>query len=304
MDLHSLHRPTNTQNSRQQSSSKTTDHGISEQEDACLWKRELAKMETIANQALEKLERKRADKRALQAELVTWRTRYNDLAQAQMQALATRQKDQIELTQLLNERQAEHDEIKERLLIGAKAVRDLKAMEAQVQALRSQTLPDVEVRKKLQAETDVVRKKLQAETDVVCKKLQAENEGVRKKLQAENEGVRKKLQAAEAEVAGMRKKLQNAQDELAASRDKLRAVQLEVAPTREKLRAAVKESSQKTDKLVACVSMLARGEQVLDTCSNLYANNSGSRDLAAALATTRKNFAEFRLSLDCAKQAF
>jgi len=293
MDLHSLHRPTNTQNSRQQSSSKTTDHGISEQEDACLWKRELAKMETIANQALEKLERKRADKRALQAELVTWRTRYNDLAQAQMQALATRQKDQIELTQLLNERQAEHDEIKERLLIGAKAVRDLKAMEAQVQALRSQTLPDVEVRKKLQAETDVVRKKLQAETDVVCKKLQAENEGVRKKLQA-----------AEAEVAGMRKKLQNAQDELAASRDKLRAVQLEVAPTREKLRAAVKESSQKTDKLVACVSMLARGEQVLDTCSNLYANNSGSRDLAAALATTRKNFAEFRLSLDCAKQAF
>ena len=271
MDLHSLHHPTNTQNSRQHSSSRTDaapDHCPAESAlrselerqkgVANEWKRELGKMEQIANQALERLERKKLDKQALKKELASWRARYNELAQAQMQALKTKDKDKSTYEQKLAELQVQHDEIKERLIAGGRAVREL-------QALRN------------------------------AKKPAAGEE-------AELLTARKKLQAAEGELASTRKRLQAAEGELAASRDKLRTTQLELAPTREKLRAAAKDCSHKTDKLAACVDMLMRAEQVLHTCSQLHAKSNEYSQLSAALVETTQNFSDFRKSLDCGAQ--
>lgn len=280
MDLHSLHHPTNTQNSRQQSSSSRTDAVHCPAESALRselerqkgvaneWKRELDKMEQIANQALERLERKKQDKQALKTELASWRTRYNELAQAQMQVLKTKDKDKSAYEQKLAELQDQHHEIKERLIAGGRAVRELEA-------LRNAKAGEEGPEKLLTA----ARKKLQT-------------------AESELASTRKRLQAAESELTAFKDKLRTSQLELAASKDKLRAAQLELAPTREKLRAAAKDCSHKTDKLAACVDMLMRAEQVLHTCSQLHE----SSQLSAALVETTQNFSKFRKSLDCGAQ--
>jgi chromosome segregation ATPase len=294
MDLHSLHHPTNTQNSRQQSSSSRTDavhcpaesalrselerqKGVANQ-----WKRELDKMEQIANQALERLERKKQDKQALKTELASWRTRYNELAQAQMQVLKTKDKDKSTYEQKLAELQEQHHEIKERLIAGGRAVRELEA-------LRNAKAGEEGPEKLLTA----ARKKLQT--------TESELASTRKRLQvAENElaASKDKLRTSQLDLTTSKDKLRTSQLELTASKDKLRAAQLELAPTREKLRAAAKDCSHKTDKLAACVDMLMRAEQVLHTCSQLHE----SSHLSAALVETTQNFSKFRKSLDCGAQ--
>lgn len=277
MDLHSLHHPTNTQNSHQEPSQAHPSACPVEQqlraelqrqrEIASEWKRELSKMERIANDALEKLEHKRQAKSAIKSEMLSWKSRYNDLAEAQIKVLKSRDVEKAEHKTMMDDLQGQHDEIKERLIAGGRAVRELAALKT-VAPLQQQELADT-------------RKKLTL----------AEQEAA---------ACRKKLAAHEQHVAATHKKLVA----LEAERDRLRTTQSELAPTREKLRAAAKDSSDKAEKLAACVDMLMRAEQVLETCSQLHAKNPETASLSAALKETIRNMAAFRKSLECKSTAF
>ena len=328
MDLHSLHRPTPS-SAHQTSQSAPASHVAAPashvaapadllrqletaRANATHWQNETEKMDRIARSALDKLEAKREVRKALKAEVVTarkeadtWRARYKELADAQVQRheaqggdlgeklarasreildlndrLATAQsserkaKDQLqELERQMRRVEAERPAVQERLQAGGDAFRKLQAlepraqqMEAELSALKKESL------KARQLEAEVTMLKT-AGTER-CKALEFEVVSLR--------NAALKARQLELEVATLK-----------AGAAKSKQDALEVAALKDKLRAAAQDVSARTAKTQACVDMLSRAEQVLKTCTQLHAAAEESPALTQALAETTGTIGQF-----------
>ena len=130
-------------------------------------------MDRIARDAMTKLEEKRADKRALKAQLATackeveaWRERYNELARSQKEKLSM--PDARDLQAQLSAIESERPLVQEKLRIGGQAFRDLQAHERTIQELRAELAVSsktvVDGTRKLELDVVAGKEKLRAAT--------------------------------------------------------------------------------------------------------------------------------------------
>jgi chromosome segregation ATPase len=260
MDLFPLHNPTSmSRTARPPTSEHTTDtcaktpaHCQVENE-LKHWRAETQKMDTIAKNALAKLEKKKT-------EVEAWRTRYNEIAAAQKRALAEHEAFE-----------AEKEEIKSRLITGGKAVRELQAVTAELARLKESARTD---------KAELARLKESARTDKA--ELTRLKESARTD-KAELSRLRDSASRAQAELA----KLNKSHEDVAL---KLRSTQAKLGAAGKEDSASIANTAKK---LEACVDMLSRAEQVLQTCCELQASKNDASPLAEALKATTKQMGAF-----------
>lgn len=300
MDLHNLHRPTpSTTQQRSSPEQPSEQHSIhshaptNDQNERLRtelqhWKHETEKMDRIARSAMEKLDRKRATKQALEAEFQAarrdadaWRNRYNELSASRSVVTnnehtlrselehARRELEEARHTLKLNESGSEA--VKNRLRSGDEAHQKLRDLQTQLQALSARhTTTEAELAKAIArgkaTEAELSRTRAQAVASI-------------KTLEAD-------LATAKNQAAARTR-----QNDLEAA--KARQSESELVAARDKLRAATQEASARTTQAQECQDMLARAEQILQTCSSLHAAKDDTHPLALALKETTQNISNF-----------
>jgi chromosome segregation ATPase len=318
MDLHNLHRPTpSTTQQRSEPAPSGMQHAVHSHSDTdklrselAHWKHETEKMDRIARDAMDKLDRKTATKNALKAEFQAarrdadaWRNRYNELSVARSRytdgehALqsdldkARRELDEARRTLQRNE--SEREDIKQSLRIGGEAHRKVQVLQTQL------------------SEAAARHKTVEAELTARHKTVEAELTARHKTVEADLAKAVAKGKTMEADLAQIKEHavicIRSLETELAAAKTqaaaKTRQVDLDAAKARQaesdlvaardKLRAATHDASAKTAQAHACQDMLARAEQVLQTCCSLHSAKDDAHPLALALRETTQTISQF-----------
>jgi DNA repair exonuclease SbcCD ATPase subunit len=274
------------------------------------WKHETEKMDRIARDAMDKLDRKTATKNALKAEFQAarrdadaWRSRYSELSAARSRftdnehALqsdldkARRELDEARRTLQRNE--SEREDIKKWLKTGGEAHRKVQGLETQ--------LTEVAARHKtVEAELTARHKTVEAELTARHKAVAAElAQAVAKGKTMEADLARIKAQAVssiktlEAELAAAKTQAAARTRQVDLDAAKARQAESDLVAARDKLRAATHDASAKTAQAHACQDMLARAEQVLQTCCSLHSAKDDAHPLAMALRETTQTIGQF-----------
>lgn len=277
MDLHNLHR---TSPSSQQDPKPP--QGIQKELDearthAAHWQAETERMDRIARETMDKLQSKREAKRALTAELESWKARYRELSQAGVSGQAAHR----ELEQARTTVQQQDKTIKELKSV----VQDLSKKAGQLERVQQVIQQHEDEREGLKERLRIggeAYRKLQA----LEPKLAA-SERLEKELAASERRRREVEPLLAAKEAELVARIRQADIDAAKSRQ----ADSELAGAREKLRAAVQDASARAARSQACEDMLARAEQVLATCSQLHASKGDP--LAEALQETTATIAGF-----------
>jgi DNA repair exonuclease SbcCD ATPase subunit len=322
MDLHNLHRPTpSTTQQRSEPAPSGMQHAVHSYADTradtdklraelAHWKHETEKMDRIARDAMDKLDRKTATKNALKAEFQAarrdadaWRSRYGELSAARSRftdnehALqsdldkARRELDEARRTLQRNE--SEREDIKKWLKTGGEAHRKVQGLETQ--------LTEVAARHKtVEAELTARHKTVEAELTARHKAVAAElAQAVAKGKTMEADLARIKAQAVssiktlEAELAAAKTQAAARTRQVDLDAAKARQAESDLVAARDKLRAATHDASAKTAQAHACQDMLARAEQVLQTCCSLHSAKDDAHPLAMALRETTQTIGQF-----------
>ena len=333
MDLHNLHRPTpSTTQQRSEPAPSGMQHAVHSYADTradtdklraelAHWKHETEKMDRIARDAMDKLDRKTATKNALKAEFQAarrdadaWRSRYSELSAARSRftdnehALqsdldkARRELDEARRTLQRNE--SEREDIKKWLKTGGEAHRKVQGLETQ--------LTEVAARHKtVEAELTARHKTVEAELTARHKAVAAELTARHKAVAAELAQAVAKGKTMEADLARIKAQavssIKTLEAELAAAKTqaaartrqvdldaaKARQAESDLVAARDKLRAATHDASAKTAQAHACQDMLARAEQVLQTCCSLHSAKDDAHPLAMALRETTQTIGQF-----------
>jgi chromosome segregation ATPase len=311
MDLHNLHRPTpSTTQQRSEPAPPGMQHAVHSYADTradtdklraelAHWKHETEKMDRIARDAMDKLDRKTATKNALKAEFQAarrdadaWRSRYSELSAARSRftdnehALqsdldkARRELDEARRTLQRNE--SEREDIKKWLKTGGEAHRKVQGLETQ--------LTEVAARHKtVEAELTARHKAVAAElAQAVAKGKTMEADLARIKAQAVSS-----IKTLEAELAAAKTQAAARTRQVDLDAAKARQAESDLVAARDKLRAATHDASAKTAQAHACQDMLARAEQVLQTCCSLHSAKDDAHPLAMALRETTQTIGQF-----------
>ena len=311
MDLHNLHRPTpSTTQQRSEPAPSGMQHAVHSYADTradtdklraelAHWKHETEKMDRIARDAMDKLDRKTATKNALKAEFQAarrdadaWRSRYSELSAARSRftdkehALqsdldkAHRELDEARRTLQRNE--SEREDIKKWLKTGGEAHRKVQGLETQ--------LTEVAARHKtVEAELTARHKAVAAElAQAVAKGKTMEADLARIKAQAVSS-----IKTLEAELAAAKTQAAARTRQVDLDAAKARQAESDLVAARDKLRAATHDASAKTAQAHACQDMLARAEQVLQTCCSLHSAKDDAHPLAMALRETTQTIGQF-----------
>lgn len=307
MDLHNLHRPTpSSAQQRQNPPASEIQHTADDlrrdlekaRAHVVHWKSETEKMDSIARDALDKLDAKRAAKRALKVELEAWKGRYKELSETRMSSQTAHR----ELEQARTTMQHQDDTIKDLKSV----IKDLSKKAGQPHALEEELRKARQVIQQHEAEREGLKERLQIGGEAY-RKLQALEPklAASERLAQEHAASQKRSRELEPKLAASEARARSLEAELTALKTqavartrqadldaaKARQAESELASAREKLRAATHDASATAARSQACRDMLARAEQVLATCSQLHASKGDP--LAKALQETTATIAGF-----------